>query len=394
MTNLDLENSLNSAAGNRILCYAKCFAENQVRVYIASVIYHNQLFIKKHSKDVNLVIGSKRLYKNYINDFRFFTHFRHYKYLATIIKGTNDNLTYFLYDSTLASTVVSLFYFKCIHNNRLFIEKNELQSAIPLNNYRPSNLPYKIAVVINAWISSVVGFIVDIMAIFFDGIIAISTNMKNLYSKYNNNTLHIPILNMANNQIVQIKKMNNKVFKIGYAGVISQEKEGISDLIASMKLLKQFQIELHLMGLVRNEYMLKIYSYLKDEQIDQKVFYHGNLSQDNMINMLKSFDLLVLVRPDSIQARYGFSTKLGDYLSTGVPVLISTAGDGKIFIKDGINGFIVTDTSPMAVANKIKEIVTLEYKKMEDIGLKGYHTCNDKFYYKNYSKQLYHFIFS
>ena len=50
--------------------------------------------------------------------------------------------------------------------------------------------------------------------------------------------------------------------------------------------------------------------------------------------------LLALARPDSIQAQGGFPTKLGEYLATGRPVVVTKVGEIPDYLEDGVNAFL------------------------------------------------------
>ena len=49
--------------------------------------------------------------------------------------------------------------------------------------------------------------------------------------------------------------------------------------------------------------------------------------------------MLVLARPDNIQAKGGFPTKLGEYLATGNPVVVTKVGEIPNYLIDGVNAF-------------------------------------------------------
>jgi glycosyltransferase involved in cell wall biosynthesis len=62
--------------------------------------------------------------------------------------------------------------------------------------------------------------------------------------------------------------------------------------------------------------------------------------------------MLVFTRPSSLQADYGFSTKLGEYLATGRPVIATRTGEVEKYLKDGQNAFIC-DPNENSIAEKI-----------------------------------------
>ncbi|MDD4309602.1 MAG: glycosyltransferase, partial [Candidatus Cloacimonetes bacterium] len=55
--------------------------------------------------------------------------------------------------------------------------------------------------------------------------------------------------------------------------------------------------------------------------------------------------ILALARPSSLQASGGFPTKLGEYLSTGVPVVVTRVGELGHYLKDGETCFFADPDS-------------------------------------------------
>ena len=75
--------------------------------------------------------------------------------------------------------------------------------------------------------------------------------------------------------------------------------------------------------------------------LDNRVYYVGNLDPDDLQDEFSKYHLLILSRPLNPQTRYGFSTKLSDYLISDVPVLVTDVSDNSIYIRDGINGYLI-----------------------------------------------------
>ena len=56
--------------------------------------------------------------------------------------------------------------------------------------------------------------------------------------------------------------------------------------------------------------------------------------------LLMDSEVLALDRPNSIQAQCGFPTKLGEYLLTGNPVVVTKVGDIPLFLEDGVSALL------------------------------------------------------
>lgn len=79
--------------------------------------------------------------------------------------------------------------------------------------------------------------------------------------------------------------------------------------------------------------------------VQDAVIFTGKVAAEELPNYLVNASILALSRPDSLQARNGFPTKLGEYLATGNPVLVTNVGEIPLFIKHGENGFIAEESN-------------------------------------------------
>ena len=62
---------------------------------------------------------------------------------------------------------------------------------------------------------------------------------------------------------------------------------------------------------------------------------------------------MIINKRPNLQNRYCFATKLGEYLLTGKPVIISDVGEAKNYLKDGESAYIVDSGQPNLIAKKI-----------------------------------------
>ena len=66
----------------------------------------------------------------------------------------------------------------------------------------------------------------------------------------------------------------------------------------------------------------------------------GSIENSKLPVLLKSFTFLVAPRPDTEGAHYAFPTKLGDYLASGIPTVVTSAGEVPNYLPDGVSSFI------------------------------------------------------
>ena len=102
---------------------------------------------------------------------------------------------------------------------------------------------------------------------------------------------------------------------------------------------------------------------------------------------MKNAAVLALDRPDSLQAQCGFPTKLGEYLLTENPVIVTKVGDIPLFLKDGETALLVEERKPKEFSSKI--IWALEHpEEATEIGKAGAQVAMREFNYLNETKKI------
>ncbi|MDD4147674.1 MAG: glycosyltransferase, partial [Candidatus Cloacimonetes bacterium] len=105
---------------------------------------------------------------------------------------------------------------------------------------------------------------------------------------------------------------------ITYIGSFGAEKDGVGGLIDSFKLVSEKHDDwiLVLIGdLVGDEAKILNDKIMKYGLLD-RVILTGKISYDSVPSYLKKSRTLALSRPNTMQAHYGFPSKLGEYLAT------------------------------------------------------------------------------
>ena len=86
-------------------------------------------------------------------------------------------------------------------------------------------------------------------------------------------------------------------------------------------------------------------------------------------------------------AKYGFPIKLGEYLSTGKPVIVTSVGDIPLFLKDGENAYISKPDDVASFANKLNDCLSDPFKASY-IGKKGEKLVYREFNYLEVTKHI------
>lgn len=93
---------------------------------------------------------------------------------------------------------------------------------------------------------------------------------------------------------------------------------------------------------------------IADLNLSDHIELKGYVHPDKIPVELYKSRLLVLSRPDNIQNRGGFPTKLGEYLATGIPVAVTSVGEIPCYLKDEVNAYLAEPGNVKSFANCMK----------------------------------------
>ena len=191
-------------------------------------------------------------------------------------------------------------------------------------------------------------FEVNVLPKFFDGAICISDVLVDFWSKHGRKGA--PILKLP--MTVDVEAIENilsapcgNVPYICYAGGMTEEKDGVETLKRAYEIVKR-----------------------QYPQVELKLFH--DLPHAEAVSVMKGAAGLVLARPDSLQARAGFPTKLGEYLATGRPVVVTRTGEIDRFLVDGESAYLAEPGNVEDIARQICAVFA-DDGKAERIGSAG-----------------------
>ena len=235
-----------------------------------------------------------------------------------------------------------------------------------------------------------------------NGIYVINHALKDYLKKYVNVRTPIEIINM----IVDPKRFQTEKvgpsFKqpyIAYCGTLNDEKDGVDILVkAYANALNEGKlsadIKLLLIGDYENDiFRLKLEKVIKSNDCQNNILFTGLMKRDEVPSILNAASALVLARPRNKQAEGGFPTKLGEYLATGKPVIITETGEINLFLKDGFNAFLAKPGDIDNFSEKIVEVFS-DYNRALEIGSAGRKLVENEFNYYKQAEKLAKFIAS
>lgn len=154
-------------------------------------------------------------------------------------------------------------------------------------------------------------------------------------------------------------KKDQTLYSIGYIGTLSN-LNGIDILLEAIRILsgKMNNIQLLIIGDLNYEKgtVEKINALRQDTKLN--IVAPGYLSLEELKKYYQLCDILINPRISSLSADAGFPTKVGEYMSTGKPVIVTSVGYFKNPEFQKETGVLVIDPdSPEALADSIRKII-------------------------------------
>lgn len=381
--NIDFQEG--NAANSRIRAFAKGLKANHAKVFLffLSPTIFNSNGINKKSKGFY-----DGIYFNYLSGTCYRSQYlliRFLRYVFAILNSSfllirkrNHFDVIFLYSPRLLF-FGHIYLLGKILKIPVVIEKTELDQAA-----RPKKILHRFLSLFDKLEPYVLKY-------FCTHLIVISDNLKKYYQKYlpENKISKIPI-------IVDLTRFDvdhnpDKKFSVGYLGSFA-EKDGINGLISSFKKALQIrpELKLKLIGFNPNKKQLNL--NLKSLQLNGAVQKSGQITYEQVPHWLGQCDLLVMNRTNDPYSHYGFPTKLGEYLATGIPTICTRVGDIESYLTDRENTVLVSPDNQDELTHAILERYA-NYDVYKEIGIKGKQIAMEKFNFKTFVPVLYQILF-
>lgn len=227
-----------------------------------------------------------------------------------------------------------------------------------------------------------------------DGMIVMTTPLMEYFKdKVNKNCklVHIP-MTVDTTRFNIPKETSEYGDYIAYCGNMTGNKDGVYNLIEAFSIIqpKYPDIKLVLIGGCNTP---EQFENLKAETVSRgikNIVFYGRAHRDEIPMLLKNAKMLCLARPTTTQATYGFPTKLGEYLSTGNPVVVTAVGDIPRYLNDN-NSYIVKADINQAFAQKMMEVLD-DYDHAKEVGKKGRELAKTLFNAEEQAKVLYNWL--
>ncbi len=341
----------NGAANNRALAYLKALSKEYYPVTVLFVMPDDKM--SRMEEQLPGITVEYCWDRNYINR-RFIKNISYILYLWRLYRRLKPGDIVYLYGGVDLMTILNKK--KGIH---LFCERTEHP-----NVYFPKGRLFH----------------PDIKEYFkecnkLNGLFVISTCLRDFFIENGVDKGKITIVN----SIVDTTRFDGLVKQpcesyFAYCGNGNNKKDKVDELIKVFARVaaKHNDIKFYIIGPTKQVFKDETdnVQLVHDLGLDDRVIFTGMKPTAEIPQLLVNAEALFLTRPDTLQNRAGFSTKLGEYLASGNPVVAAGVGDIPLYLKDRENAFVYTPGDYDAVEDAMEFILT-HPAEANEIGHKG-----------------------
>lgn len=145
-----------------------------------------------------------------------------------------------------------------------------------------------------------------------------------------------------------------------YMGNMELSKDNVDNIIKAFGLIspKYPDLKLYLYG-APSESTAKVLSKLISElDLEGKVILKGTAQYNEVPGILSIAKILVASQPDTKRAEGGFPTKMGEYMMTGRPCVLTDVGEISQYVQHKVNGYLVPPDSPEDYAKALDYVLS------------------------------------
>lgn len=183
-------------------------------------------------------------------------------------------------------------------------------------------------------------------------------------------------------------------YDLGYSGA-PYKKDGLFDLLKAIQLLDNWGLKATIVivgdATFGNSLIPDLKEVCRQLGIEDRVTFTGLVNFSTVKNRLSECKILAITRPDTIQTKAGFPTKLGEYFATKRPILATKFGDMERYFTDGHDITLAQCDNPESIAQKIRWMLQ-NYEKLSAITARGYITAKELLEFKNAMKRVIEFL--
>ncbi len=216
----------------------------------------------------------------------------------------------------------------------------------------------------------------------FDGCLVISTYLEAYcrpYLRRGAGTLLVPILVDVDAVAPDTDAAGRPDDRLAYCGYMNHpEVEAV--VAAFARLADDFPgLSLQLIGgSLRPEAIPALLTRIQDLGLTDRVELAGRVGRDDLFTLLRGARILMLPRATAPFSQAGLPTKVGEYLATGRPVVVTAVGDLPLYLTDGVDAYFAKSDDPEVFGERLRDAL-LRPEEASEIGRRGRETARQRF---------------
>ncbi len=225
----------------------------------------------------------------------------------------------------------------------------------------------------------------------FDGLMVISGALKDFFLKdlsLKIKIVEVPIIidtsnNIFNNGSLPVKR------NLVYTGSLLDHKDGVIIIIKAFARILRNNPELNLVltgDLETSVSKSEILSLIDELDLKGKVKLPGYVSKETLNEFTTTASALLLAKPQNRQNQYNMATKIGEYLLTGRPAVISSVDPACNYLKHRVN-VCIAEPDHVQMADEVEYILN-NTNEANAIGSAGRESVAKLFDYKIHAMRI------
>lgn len=375
----------NGAAIQRMRNYALAFVAAKVNVYFCpfslGIIYSEE----------NSIVVDNRI--KLISKYRYISRLRRLLITNKDVENFCDKLvkfanqlpgkTSFIYYPSISSLLLNILFpkYMYIKGQNIFLEYNEVRKFDTVKG-------------LLGYIRRKASCLEEKQMAKYNGIFCITSAIEAYAQKYNKNTIRIPILGDYS-VTPDFERRENGRLNFVFTGTVSFVKENLNEFLKALSQLpNELDWHLNMYGPI-NSYNEKILSNFVAtyHNVKGRIKYCGIKPHNEIATLLSEASLLILPRRNNSQNRYGFSTKLSEYLASGTPVLLTDTSDVSLYMENGVNCYLTHGYEASNFLESLVEFINSSQEIRKRIAISAFKIGVNNFDYRNYTETMSNFIF-
>lgn len=200
----------------------------------------------------------------------------------------------------------------------------------------------------------------------YDGFVVISKNLEEFVNKHKKESakvIRIPILVDPEPYDIDFSQKQPPlgVPYIIHTGTMHEQKDSISKILHAFAKLKQeykTTCKLVFTGKQSNPNTCKYKDLIEQLGLTDDVVLMGYVSDEEILKLQHFAAFSVIYKSDNLQTRNCFPTKLGEMLMSQVPVITTTVGDAKLYLKSGVSAYLFEENNENQLVQYMQDILS------------------------------------